>query len=162
MSISGDVERPTATRIAVSVRANKPSIQLAGLALIANIEARLQEIEESGSNSGAFDERDDLHNLRDRILQFLKTLSEDADDKPIEEAALSIKDGLKRWWSKSYDQVLNGLAIRSGKVGLYLSGWAMLSLGGVVPDNAAFLIAIVMEGRTLVDAFKAAKQLITS
>lgn len=157
-----DAKRLSAARIAVTVRTNRPSLEMAGLALIASIDAQLQQIQESGSNSGAFEERDDLQNLKDQILQFLKALSENANDKPLEEATLSIKDGLKRWWTKNYEPILDdayGLAIRTGKVALFASGLAMLSLGGVLTVPTALMVGAVIEGKTVVDTLKAAKHL---
>jgi len=145
--------------IASTVRVNKPSLEMAALAVIACIEERLQRLNESRPNSDEAikerdDERDELQNLRDRIVDFLKALSDaSTPDKPLAKATLSVKDGIKQYWAKNYESIIS----KTGKLAVAVPSLALLQQFGALNWETTLLVGGIVEGKTFIDAIKTVK-----
>jgi len=146
-----DVGASRAT-IAKAVRENRSSIEVAAVALLAGINSRIREIEESGSNSGAVEDLSDLKNLRELVENFLKALSENAAEEQVAKAAHSVKGGFAQLWDENKDALFKS-AYKTTLLGL---GLTMFSQLGILTLPTTFLVSAYVDRESTVALIKAA------
>jgi hypothetical protein len=139
------------TVIARTVCANRASVQLAALSLIAGLDARIQQIKEGRSNSGVVDDLDELENLRKLVAQFLNALSHSTADEELAEATLSVKEGFRRWWTKDHAAICG----KAYNLSLFAGGLAVCALSGAVPDKYTIMtVGALVGGPAVAEAIK--------
>jgi hypothetical protein len=132
--------------IARTVLANRSAIEISAFSLLAGLDARIEQIKEQRLNSEPLGELEDLRAL---VLQFLNALSAKSDE-PIADATISIKDGLKRWWTKDHDSICG----KTLNMALFAGGLSICALGGVLVPATALTVGVLIGGSTVVSAIK--------
>lgn len=147
------VSPPSKVEISKIILGNRTAVQIAAFSLLAGLDARIEQIDTLRLNS---EPREDLENLRALVVQFLEALAEKS-AAPIADATLSIKEGLKRWWTKDHDSICG----KTLNLALFGSGLSFLALGGVLVVPTALTVGVLVGGPVVADAIKAYADILT-
>jgi len=71
--------------------------------------------------------------------------------EPIADATLSIKEGLKHWWTKDHDSICS----KALNMALFGAGLSFCALGGVLVPATAVTVGVLIGGPSVATAIKA-------
>jgi hypothetical protein len=163
LAVPRPVAKPTSkarTRIGKAVEADEKSIQLAVAALILQIDDKLEGLRNERPNSAEaiaardvriseYDRmREELESIRQAVTQFAKGKVKEAE---VVKSVTTFKDGVRKWWDKGYERILNTTFEGS----LFVGAAGVLHL---LKADSGFALAVagtIIGGETVVKGLKA-------
>lgn len=130
---------------------NRDAILLQATSIELLLSATIERMKAERINSHSMPELDVLLGAVTDLKSMLVVAS--PSEEKVGAAALSIRDGLLNWWRQDHAQILD----RSFTMGLFAGGLALVSHFGLLP---AVTVASLIRGKDLVEAFKAAGELL--
>jgi len=135
----------SSARIVEAVHANRSTIELQGLSIIASLNVRIEQIKSERVNDD--EEREGHEQLRGFIVQYIKVVSDkEASDAKIAETTNWFSNKIKKYWETNSDTILDKMAelgVKAVDAGLKVvtiaSCVGICRLAGIVLDGASFV-----------------------
>jgi hypothetical protein len=139
-----------ATRETVILRAsatNQVAIRLAAVSLLNALDAKLEALRESRSNS---EDPAVYENLKRLVEEFLAAQTK-TEEKPVVESTLSLVAGIRDWWTKDHVSICQKVM----NISLFTGGLTVCALAGVLSDASVVTVGALVGGRDVVGALTA-------
>lgn len=149
------ITRPSSAAVGRAVIANRDAVLVQASSIELLLSGAIDRAREARSNSGNVPELETiLVAVRDLRVMLLETAAAPA-EAGVGVQALSVKDGLAKWWAKDPVSILD----RGYNMGLFLGGLILIGHFGLLP---ATIVASLIRGRDIAEAIKAAADLLKS